>query len=159
MKNFSLFVACSIFFLSCSSNKTAAKPESKPAPGTENKALEGTYWALTELNGKAIAVPLDGEKPSYIYFDAAKKRVSLSGGCNVMGGSYELMDGNRIKLGNMMSTMMACPDMTNEDGLRKMPEMVDNYAIQGENLMFAKARMAPFARFKAAPVPAGMKLN
>ena len=155
MKHLPLLLAAIFFMAACSSNKTAVKPETKPAPSAENKTLEGTYWVLTELNGNPVAAPKAGEKAAYIYFDAAKKRVGMSGGCNVMGGSYELMDGNRIKLGNLMSTMMACPDMTLEEGLKRMAEMVDNYAIADDNLSFAKARMAPTARFKAAPMPDG----
>ncbi|MCU0405142.1 MAG: META domain-containing protein, partial [Chitinophagaceae bacterium] len=157
MKVINLLFASTMFLLACSSNKTTSGPETKQANPSENKPLEGTYWALTELNGKPVSAPKDGDKPSYLFLSADKKRVSLSGGCNVMGGSYELMDGNRIKFGQMMSTMMACPDMTNEDGLKKMAEMVDNYAIQGDNLSLAKARMAPVARFKAMPIPQGMK--
>lgn len=145
--------------VSCSSNKPAAKPETQPAAAVENKSLEGTYWVLTELNGTAVAPPKEGEKPSFIYLNADEKRVSLSGGCNSMGGSYELLEGNRIRFSQMMGTLMACPDMTKEEGLRNMVELVDNYAIQGEHLSFARARMAPAARFTAASVPSGMKLN
>jgi heat shock protein HslJ len=129
----------------------------KPAVTSSKPALEGTYWVLTELQGKAVTPPAAGQKPYFIYFSKNKSRVSLSGGCNVMGGSYELREGNRITFGNMMSTMMACPDMTVEEALRKMPEAVDNYAILGDELMFAKARMAPYVRFKAAKVPKDFK--
>jgi heat shock protein HslJ len=76
-----------------------------------------------------------------------------------MGGGYTLEEGNRIKFSQMMSTMMACPDMSTEEGLRRLTEMVDNYAISGDNLSFAKARMAPAARFKAAAIPEGMKFD
>lgn len=146
------FVA-GMFFVSCSSNKASQKPEGSVKP------LENTYWVLTELDGNEVAPVKAGEKPNYIYFSSGQNRVSVSGGCNVMGGSYELLDGNRIKFGNMMSTMMACPNMTVEEGLRRMTESVDNYAISGDNLSFAKARMAPAARFKAAAIPAGMKFD
>jgi heat shock protein HslJ len=155
------FILASMFgvaiLVSCSGNKSSQKPETKPAASA--KTLENTYWVLTELEGKPVAAAKEGSKPNFIYFNATKKRVSVSGGCNIMGGSYELMDGNRIKFSQMMSTMMACPDMAAEDGLRRMTEMVDNYAISGDNLSFAKARMAPMARFKAAPIPDGMKFD
>lgn len=152
----SLIFSLAGFFLisSCSNNK----PTNLPGFG-ENKPLEGTYWMLTELNGQPVAAPKDGGKPSFIYFNAERKRVAASGGCNVLGGSYELIDGNRIKFGQIMSTMMACPDMTIEEGLKKMTELVDNYAIQEDNLMFAKARMAPTARFKAVAAPVGFKMD
>ena len=144
------FMAISIVFMLSSCTPNLAVNSGKPS-------LEGTYWVLTELQGKAVTPPAAGQKPYFIYFSKNKSRVSLSGGCNVMGGRYELMEGNRIKFGNMMSTMMACPDMTVEEALRKMPESVDNYAILGGELMFAKARMAPYVRFKAAKAPKDFK--
>lgn len=146
-----------IGFGACTANKKTTGVDTKPV--AKEITLENTYWVLTELNGKAIEPPKEGAKPNFIYFNSEKKRVNLSGGCNMMGGGYTLGPGNKIQFGQMMSTMMACPDMATEDALKKMTEMVDNYAINGDNLSFAKARMAPAARFKAAPVPAGMKLD
>jgi heat shock protein HslJ len=159
MKNVINIFLAGLLFFGCNANKTSTKTTSAPEAASANKSLEGTYWMLTELNGKAVDAPKSGEKASYIYFDAGKKRVSVSGGCNVMGGSYELSEGNRIKITQMVSTMMACPDMTQEEGLKQMTAMADNYAIQGDNLSFAKARMAPLARFKATKTPEGFKIN
>ncbi len=155
MKNLLTIGLAGLCLVACNVNKATTKAVAAPDEASANKSFEGTYWMLAELNGQPVTAPKEGEKPSYIYFDAAKKRVSVSGGCNIMGGSYELSEGNRIKFGQMMSTMMACPDMSLEDGLKKMAEMVDNYAIQGDNLSFAKARMAPAARFKAVKAPEG----
>lgn len=150
----SLYVAslAILMFVACTPTQKNQSMDTKN--NTSENTLEGTYWVLTELNGQPVTSK-DGEKPSYIYFNAEKKRVGVSGGCNVMGGGYELLPGNRIKFSQMMSTMMACPDMTTEEGLRKMTELVDNYAILDGNLSFAKARMAPAARFKAMPFPKG----
>jgi heat shock protein HslJ len=157
MRIFSVFLFAGLLLVSCNANKATTK--TVPEQASANKALEETYWMLTELEGKPVTAQKEGEKPSYIYFSAGKKRVAVSGGCNVMGGSYELLEGNRIVFGQMMSTMMACPDMTIEEGLKKMTGMADNYAIQGDNLSFAKARMAPIARFKAIPAPDGFKFD
>lgn len=150
MKQLALFGIVTLLLSACAASK------SKPA---EDQPLEGTYWVLTELNGKEVAPPANGAKPYYIYFNKEKKNVAVSGGCNSIGGGYEVLEGNRIKFGNLRSTMMACPDMTVEEGLKRMAEMVDNYAVQGENLMFAKARMAPVARFKAAKMPKELGLD
>lgn len=159
MKNVFNIVLAGLLCFGCNANKTSTKTTTAPEAASANKSLEGTYWMLTELNGKPVAAPIDGEKASFIYFDAGNKRVSVSGGCNVMGGNYELAEGNRVKFGQMISTMMTCPDMTREEGLKQMTSMADNYAIQGENLSFAKARMAPVARFKATKPPEGFKMN
>lgn len=159
MKVFANLTLAAILLAGCHANKATTHTGSAAGDAAAEKKLEGTYWILTELQGKPVKPPEPGEKPSFIYLDSAKKHASVSGGCNVMGGGYELKDGNRIKFGQMISTMMACPDMTNEEGLKRMTGLVDNYAIQGDSLSFSKARMAPMARFKAAPVPEGFKLN
>jgi heat shock protein HslJ len=148
-----------LLLVGCNVNKATTQTTTSPGGAAVSKSLEGTYWMLTELNGKPVSEPQEGEKPSFIYFDAGKKRVSISGGCNVMGGSYELLDGNRIEFGQLISTMMACPDMTNEEGLKQMTSIADNFAIQENTLSFAKARMAPVARFKAVKAPEGFKLD
>jgi heat shock protein HslJ len=64
-------------------------------------------------------------------------------------GTYELMEGNRIKFSGVASTMMACPDMAIENQLGKAIEMADNYAISGKFLMLHKAKMAPLVKFEA----------
>lgn len=157
MKPFAFLTMASVLLASCQSKNTTTH-NTGPAPETSaSKSLEGTYWVLTELEGKPVAPAAKDEKPSFIYFNAAKKRVAVSGGCNGMGGSYELLEGNRIRFGQMMSTMMACPDMTKEEGLKQMTALVDMYMIDGDNLSFSKARMAPVARFKAMPAPEGFK--
>ncbi len=45
--------------------------------------------------------------------------------------------------------MMACFDMTVEDGLKNVLANTDNYTINDSILSLNKARMAPLARFKA----------
>ena len=45
--------------------------------------------------------------------------------------------------------MMACPDMSVEDGLKLVLANTDNYTVNDTILSFNKARMAPLARFKA----------
>lgn len=72
-----------------------------------------------------------------------------NGGCNTLTGSYELMDGNRIKFSGVASTMMACPEMTTEGLLGRALQSCDNYSINGNNLSLNKAKMAPLVRFEA----------
>lgn len=159
MNAFSYFMMAALLTIGCQAKKTTGSAGPSGADIATNKPLEGTYWVLTELEGQPVKAPEPGEKPSYIYLNSADKTVSVSGGCNGMGGNYELINGNRIRFGQMISTMMACPDMTKEEGLKKMTGMADQYAIQGDMLSFFKGRMAPFARFKAMPRPDGFKLN
>jgi heat shock protein HslJ len=70
-------------------------------------------------------------------------------GCNRIFGKYELTEGNHVSFSGVASTLMACPEMEMEEKVKKALEMVDNYSINGNQLMLAKARMAPLARFEA----------
>lgn len=135
-----------ILLAACSGSK-------KPGANNGDKPLVGTYWKLVELMGKPVPDQSATGKPMYLTLDGAQTRVSASAGCNVLGGSYSLDENNRIKFGQMMSTMMACPDMEWEENLKKVLEMADSYAITGDKLQLHRARMAPLAQFVAATKP------
>ncbi len=109
--------------------------------------LENKKWILTELMGQEFT-PGDGEKQAYLEFNSELGRVAGNNTCNQVSGSYELMEGNRIRIGPVASTMMACPDMENEARFNEVLERVDNYTIADGVLSLNKARMAPMARFR-----------
>ena len=48
-----------------------------------------------------------GLKEAYILLDSASHRLSGSGGCNQLVGSYEIK-GNQLKFGQIAGTRMAC---------------------------------------------------
>ena len=78
-------------------------------------ALQAHNWQLVD------AKRTNGEKVSQLFFDPAKpltlkffkdgttNRVTFTNTCNNMGASYSVVNGN-VVLGNVMSTMMACPE-------------------------------------------------
>jgi len=116
-----------------------------PADG----GLEGKKWMLTELMGEKIdtaRLP----KPAFIHFEASTGKVSGNTSCNNFFGPYELLEGNRIKLGDIASTMMACPEGTIEGKFFEMLSQADNYIVSDSTLSLNKARMNPLARFKQA---------
>jgi copper homeostasis protein (lipoprotein) len=113
-----------------------------PAPG-----LAGTYWRLVELRGAAVA---DTPKPAYIRLDEQTKRVTGSGGCNVISGGYELHEPNRLRFGQMISTKMACASgMDVEQQFLEVLGQADSYTLNGEKLQLFRARMAPLAVMEA----------
>jgi heat shock protein HslJ/uncharacterized lipoprotein NlpE involved in copper resistance len=134
-------------------NKTVPPPP--PAPETiknylihskslENTSLVKNKWRLIELNGKPIE-----SKEMFIKLNSEDGYIAFAG-CNNMMGSVEFKDEKSlIKFTKGASTMMACPDMTTEQEFAEMLEKVDNYSINGNNLSFNRARMAPLARFEA----------
>lgn len=107
------------------------------------------YWKLTEIMGKAVT-PWDGmTKEPHMILKASDFRVSANGGCNQMNGSFTLKPMNRIRFSQMISTMMACPNMEIERQLAEVLSQADSYILQGDNLQLVKARMAPLAKFEA----------
>jgi copper homeostasis protein (lipoprotein) len=76
----------------------------QPSVSSADKTLENTAWKLVELGGK----PVTGTpKEAYIQLDPASHRVSGSGGCNRLMGSYTT-NGDQLQFGQMAGTRMAC---------------------------------------------------
>lgn len=114
-----------------------------------NEPLEGTQWKLTQLEGKP-ATAASPERAPNLQFLAAEKRVVGSGGCNRLGGSYTL-DGNKLALGQMASTMMACPHgMDQEQALHAALKKVTQWRVEGQTLHLLDAAGAPVATFEAS---------
>lgn len=113
-------------------------------------AIEGRRWKLIELEGRPIEWHPDGRGASLL-LDAERSVASGSGSCNSFSGPYAIKIGNRISFGpNLAVTMMACPDMTTEEGFLDVLRRVDSYAVAGGVLSLNRARMAPLARFAPA---------
>jgi putative lipoprotein len=68
--------------------------------------LESARWTLVELEGEDVASAGD-ERAPHLEFDAAASRVSGSGGCNRLTGSFE-RNGDDLRFGPMAATRMAC---------------------------------------------------
>ncbi|MFC3197819.1 copper resistance protein NlpE N-terminal domain-containing protein [Parapedobacter deserti] len=111
-------------------------------------ALTDTYWKLIEINGEHVA---DGstQKEPYIRLNSENNRIEANGGCNGLGGTYELSNPNRVKFSQLIGTMMACENMETENGLKRALESADSYHLQGDTLQLFRARMAPLAKFTA----------
>jgi len=112
------------------------------------QTVTGQYWKLVEVNGKAVTSEMTQKEP-YIRLNEEEKRLEANGGCNGLGGTYELKEPNRIKFSQLIGTMMACEKMEVEDGLKRALETADSYHLQGDTLQLFRARMAPLAKFVA----------
>jgi len=110
--------------------------------------LTDRYWKLVEIQGKPVAEGSTQKEP-FIRLDAANNRLEASGGCNGLGGTFEVSDPNRIKFSQLMGTMMACENMEVETGLKRALESADSYHVSADTLQLFRARMAPLARFVA----------
>jgi heat shock protein HslJ len=74
------------------------------------RTLESHRWTLTSATGSQ-GQPIDGLPAGAgrpIVFSFAEGRLNVEGGCNRIFGGYRIDGDNRLVLGRMASTMMAC---------------------------------------------------
>jgi len=124
--------------------------EFEPIGGSQSSAetpasLFGTKWRLTEVN----ETPVNTTKP-YIEFDNKAKRFSGDGGCNRIGGSFQI-NGTQIKFSQGITAQRACIDnelQQVETDLMKGLHEANKFQIEGDTLhLYAADR--PILTFKA----------
>ena len=88
--------------------------------------LEGR-WIISEAAGEAI--PDGMEKQPFIEFNIAEKRLHGNAGCNLINGAFQVDDENpsAISFPQVISTMMACPDMEVEGRVLKALNSVQSF--------------------------------
>ncbi|MET3178364.1 UNVERIFIED_ORG: heat shock protein HslJ [Variovorax guangxiensis] len=72
-----------------------------------DEPIEGPAWQLVQLGDEPVA-PGSGAQ---VQFDRSSGRVSGSGGCNRISGTFT-RTGVALRIGQMASTRMACTDPT-----------------------------------------------
>jgi len=111
--------------------------------------LENTYWKLTRLGGKPVSVAAKQREPHFV-LNNKTQRIAGSGGCNRFMGGYELQSGDRLTLGKLAMTFMACPEgMETERDFTAALEQVRSWKILGEHLELYEGSGAFLARFEA----------
>lgn len=88
--------------------RVAAVPAAAPAAAV-SRTLEAHRWTLasaTGSQGERIAGLAGAGRP--IVFGFAEGRLNIEGGCNRSFGGYRIDGDNRLVLGRMGSTLMAC---------------------------------------------------
>jgi heat shock protein HslJ len=109
-------------------------------------SLENTYWKLTRLGDDSVTVASKQPEP-HLILNSGTGRATGSGGCNRMSGSYQL-SGDRLSLGQMVSTMMACVEgMETEQAFLKALGQVSGWSITGRQLELEDAAGQVLARF------------
>lgn len=83
----------------------------KKRENTVSLAMLDGRWSIVEAGGEAI--PQDMENPPFLELDVTGKKLHGNAGCNVINGDFQTEEGNgaSISFPNLISTMMACPDM------------------------------------------------
>jgi heat shock protein HslJ len=117
---------------------------SRSPPGS----LENTYWKLTRLGDVPVAVAPRQREP-HLIFSSETQRVGGSGGCNQLGGSYQLK-GNRLSLDSLVTTLMACAEgMETEKAFLDALRRVSGWRIAGQQLELVDGAGNVIARFEA----------
>jgi heat shock protein HslJ/uncharacterized lipoprotein YbaY len=125
-------------------------PQAAPGESQAEAAvsLENTHWDLTALGDASIAAN-SPQTEAFFVLDPEQRRVSGSGGCNRLTGSYEI-NGDQLKFGQMAGTMMMCPrGMDTEQAFLKSLELVNKWKITGQSLELLDAVGKVLAQFKA----------
>ena len=94
--------------------------------------LANNRWRPVRIGEQTVIMPGQEREP-WIVLDARSKRVTGSGGCNRISGSYQAGNGT-LRFGPMISTKMACPAMEIETEFLRALENTRRYRIVGRVL-------------------------
>ena len=118
------------------------------ADSVSDAKLENTYWKLTAF-GTAAVVVADNQREPHFILHPDDKRVSGSGGCNRLAGTYTV-EGNRLTFSRMAGTMMACPSgMEQERSFHDALGRAATWRIDGERLELSDATGKVIAQFES----------
>jgi heat shock protein HslJ len=132
-------------FLACASIACTQHSERAASPDVP---LEGTYWRLVVLGNEPVAAA-EKRREAHFILHLADKRVSGSGGCNRLAGSYKL-EGDRLTFGKIAATMMACPQgMETERNFLAALQKVSKPRIARQQLELLDSSGSVVARFEA----------
>jgi len=120
-----------------------------PPAARSDRPLTDTQWRLVELHGGPVK-KVGEQPPPSLLLQSDGQRLTGSGGCNRMTGSYQL-NGQSITFGKVASTMMACVDgMEQETAFFKALDQTRAWKVQGDALELLDASATTIARFVAA---------
>lgn len=121
--------------------------------GKPPTAIEGSVWRLVRLGGRDEKA-LDGlAQPPSVRFEAG--HLQGFGGCNRLAGAYSI-DGDRVTLGPLAGTMMACPQpaMDVEAALKDALAGTLRFRVaEGRLTLASESEAEPRLVFEAAPPP------
>lgn len=113
-----------------------------------DEPFEETPWRLVQLEGQTIDVA--GSDPKIeprVQFALVNSRVTGSGGCNSLSGSYR-RNNNALRIGPVVSTRMACADPTRTDIEARFVaalEATNSFNLKGARLTLLDQRALPVA--------------
>jgi len=126
---------------------TFAPLESQTDKGTA-VTLENTDWKLVSVGDAPLHAASEQQEP-HLLLSSESHRVSGSGGCNRLAGSYEV-SGIQITFSKMAGTMMACVSgMDTEKAMQDALARTKTWKIEGQSLVLLDENGRTLARFEA----------
>ncbi|GAA4358910.1 hypothetical protein GCM10023165_54420 [Variovorax defluvii] len=98
-----------------------------------DEPIEGPIWQLEQLGSELIEPSSDPRRNPQIQFERGSGRVSGTGGCNRVTGTYE-RNGSMLRLRQLGATRMACPNEAstiNETQFFAALQATASYRLQG----------------------------
>ena len=88
-------------------------------------------WVISAIYGSQVP---QMEKTPFLAFDMEQKRIHGNAGCNIVNGGFSQEEGkaNSLKFSQMISTMMACPDMDTERQILEALGKVTSFSLNQE---------------------------
>ncbi len=88
-------------------------------------------WEIVSVKGNPVG---EVEKQPQLVFNVAEKRVHGNASCNTINGSFTQEEGQAasLRFGQMISTMMACPNMDVESSILKALDEVRSFEIKAD---------------------------
>jgi putative lipoprotein len=98
-----------------------------------DEPIEGPTWRLVRLGDQPVDSNADPQRGAQIQFDRSSGRVTGSGGCNRISGTFQ-RSGYDLRMGQLASTRMACTDPVrgeNEMQFFAALQTTASYRLQG----------------------------
>jgi putative lipoprotein len=108
--------------------------------------LANTRWRLVRIGNRDVVLP-ERQRETWLHLDRRSKRVTGSGGCNRITGSYESGRGT-LQFGPLISTQMACPSMEIETAFLRALNATRRYRIVGRRLELMNDLGRPLAELE-----------
>lgn len=115
----------------------------RKASSKAHSPLKTTEWTLVQIGGENIASMLKTEGTPRLVF-AEDGSFGGYGGCNSLGGQYEVIPSEarsqkniagKMRLSNVFSTKRMCPNDELESRFFSMLAVVDSFTIDGDKLL------------------------
>lgn len=116
-------------------------------PGEARGALTRSRWVPIVIGDRVVAA-LSRQREPWIELERDTERVRGSGGCNGFTGGYEA-ERNYLRFDDLVSTRMACADMSIENAFFDALRRTRDYRIEGRTLELYDDRDRLLARLEA----------